>query len=270
MILKFGILALASASLGIVACTFSGETKTPTASKAHPGVDVDYTCDGKPMQGYLATPADSDAKRPGVLIIHDWNGLDDYEKGRADQLAELGYVAFCADIYGKGIRPKNAQESSAESGKYYADQALLNRRSKAALDYLAGNSNVNGSVAAIGYCFGGKTVLDMVRAGMNLKGVVSFHGSLATNSPLKAGVFKGSILVLHGADDPYVPPKDVEALKSEMTAAKANFEFVAYPGAVHAFTVPSPDGGSEGAKYNKEADLKSWDAMKAFFAKILK
>lgn len=256
-------------------CALLGSSSCSPGHDAHPspsrflGADVEYTLDGSVLQGYVSIPSNSDSKGPVVVIVHDWNGIDSYEKGRADQLADMGYVAFCVDIYGKGVRPKNAQESAAEAGKYYADNALLRKRAKAGLEKALANPSANGSAVAIGYCFGGMTVLEMARAGMNVRGVVSFHGSLTTKSPLKRGVFPGSILVLHGADDPYVPQKDVDALKAEMAAATAKFEFVPYPGAVHSFTVPSPDGGTDGAKYNKEADAKSWDALKAFLKRTV-
>jgi dienelactone hydrolase len=234
------------------------------------GQNVEYTVNGKVMEGYLAAPTDSESARPAVMIVHDWNGIDAYEESRADQLAQLGYVAFCADIYGKGVRPKNAQESGAEAAKYYLNNALMRERTSGALKFLAGNDIVQkNNIAAIGYCFGGTTVLDMARAGMPVKGVVSFHGGLGSQNRMPKGAFKGKVLVLHGADDPLVPKADIDAFKREMETAGAPYEFIAYPGAVHSFTVPGPKRVGNGATgYDEEADKQSFAKMLEFFKSI--
>lgn len=234
------------------------------------GKDVDYVVNGKTMQGYWCVPADSDSRRPTVIIVHDWNGIDAYEKMRADMIAGLGYNAFCVDIYGKGVRPKNAQESGAEAAKYYADHALLIERAKGGLDFVKKQElAVPSEIAAMGYCFGGMTVLEMARAGFDLKAVVSFHGSLATKTPLTPGKFKGKALVLHGEADPVVSKADVEALKAEMKNAKVDFKFVSYPNALHSFTIK---GGpvTPATKYDENADNGSWHEMQTLFDSIFK
>ncbi len=234
------------------------------------GSDVDYVVNGKTMQGYWSALANSESRRPTILIIHDWNGIDAYEKMRADMIAGLGYNAFCVDIYGKGIRPTNSRESGAEAGKYYADHALLLERAKGGLDFVKGQRLANpNKIAAMGYCFGGMTVLEMARAGFELKGVVSFHGSLSTKNPLTADKFIGKALVLHGEADPVVPKADIDALKAEMSGAKVDFKFVSYPDALHSFTIK---GGpvSPATKYDETADKGSWNEMKTLFGSIFK
>jgi dienelactone hydrolase len=236
---------------------------------AHAGVDVDYA-DGKaPLQGYLAG-AELKGKVPGVLIVHQWMGLGDYEKGRADQLAkELGVVAFAADIYGKGVRATDMKQAGALAGKFKGDRALYQQRVNAALAELKKQPNVDPKkVAVIGYCFGGMGALDQARLNAKVAGVVSFHGSLEALSPA-AGSISPKILVLHGADDPYVNRDAVAGLEKELTAAKADYQVTLYSGAVHAFTQPmAGDDPSKGAAYNAAADKRSWAAMKAFFAEI--
>jgi dienelactone hydrolase len=231
---------------------------------------VEYKQGDTTLEGFLAYDDSTTKPRPGVLLIHDWMGVGDYAKSRAKQVAELGYVAFAADIYGKGVRPVDAKEASALAGKYKDDRALFRERLKAGLAQLTGNKLVApGQVAAIGYCFGGTGVLEVARSGQDVKGVVSSHGGLNTPTPGDARNVKGRVLVLHGADDPFVKPDEVAAFKKEMEDAKVKYEFVAYPGAVHSFT--RPDAGndnSKGAAYNETADKQSWAAMKKFFGEI--
>src|SRR3954462_4311524 len=233
---------------------------------------VDYEQGGAKLEGFLAYDDANTKPRPGVLLIHDWMGVGDYAKSRARQLAELGYVAFAADIYGKGNQPADQKGASALAGKYKGDRALYRARLKAGLDQLTARKEVApGQVAAIGYCFGGTGVLELARSGANLKGVVTFHGGLGTPTPEDAKNIKCPVLVLHGADDPFVKPTEVAAFKDEMAKANVKYEFVAYPGAVHSFT--RPDAGndnSKGAAYNEAADKQSWAAMQKFFEGIFK
>ncbi|MBI5444778.1 MAG: dienelactone hydrolase family protein [Deltaproteobacteria bacterium] len=229
--------------------------------------DGDQTC-----EGFLAYDDAVKSRRPGIVVVHEWMGLGDYAKGRAKQLAELGYVAFAADIYGKGIRAKDAKEAGQLAGKYKGDLPLLRSRARAAFDPLAKNGRVDAaSLFAIGYCFGGTTVLELARSGAPLAGVVSFHGGLSTKDPADAKSIKGRVLVLHGAADPYVPPAEVAAFQKEMTDAKVDWQMVFYSGAVHSFTNPgSGNDPSKGAAYDAKADRRSWEAMKAFFAEATK
>ena len=234
--------------------------------------DVEYKEGSTTCQGYVAFDAKLSGKAPVVMVVHDWNGIDDYEKMRCRMLAELGYVAVAVDIYGKGVRPANPTESGAEAGKYYSDNALLRKRLQAGLTFAGGLVHADKSrMAVIGYCFGGMAALEVARMGAPVKGVASFHGSLGTAHPAKAGAIKAEVLVLHGDADPMVPIDQVNGFKREMKDAGAKLKFVAYPGAVHAFTVKGSErAGMNGVGYQKDADERSWDEMKAFFARIFK
>ena len=230
---------------------------------------VDYKQGDTTLEGFLAYDDSISGKRPGVLVVHQWFGLTDYEKRRATMLAQLGYVAFCADIYGKDARPKNVQEAGAQAGKFKSDRALLRARVNAALDVLEKNELVDTTrVAAIGYCFGGTTVIELARSGADLNGVVSFHGGLDSPTPADGKNIKCKVLVLAGADDPFQKPEDLTAFESEMRDNKVDWQIVFYGGAVHAFTQPNPGFVNAGAKYNEKADKRSWEAMKTFFAEI--
>jgi dienelactone hydrolase len=230
---------------------------------------VEYKQGDTTLEGYLAYDDSISGKRPGVLVVHQWLGLTDYEKHRAEQLAALGYVAFCADIYGKDNQPKNVQEAGALAGKYKSDRALLRARVNAALDVLEKNELVDTKhIAAIGYCFGGTTVIELARSGADISGVVSFHGGLDSPTPADGKNIKCKVLALAGADDPFQKPDDLTAFESEMRDNKVDWEITFYGNAVHAFTQPDPGFVNAGAKYNEKADKRSWQAMKQFFAEI--
>ncbi|HUI11300.1 MAG TPA: dienelactone hydrolase family protein [Bacteroidota bacterium] len=231
---------------------------------------VEYKQGDVVLQGYISFDESATGKRPGIVVIHDWMGVSDDTKMRTEMLAKLGYVALAADIYGKGVRPSNAQEAMAEAGKFYKDRALLRARAKAGLDFLMGRPEVDPSrVAVMGYCFGGGAALELAMTGAPLKGVVTFHGSLSTPTPEDAKNIKGKVLVLHGADDPFVKQSDVTAFMDEMRKAGVDWELVQYSGAVHAFTIRSAgSNNSKGTAYNAEADRRSWQAMKDFFQEI--
>ena len=233
--------------------------------------DVEYKQGDATLQGYLAYDDAVKGPRPGVLVVHDWLGCDGYAKMRADMLAKLGYVAFAADIYGKGIRPKDGKEAGPLAGKYKGDRPLLRARVNAALDVLKKQPQVDAKrVAAIGYCFGGTTVLELARSGADIAGIVTFHGGLDTPTR-DAKNIKCKVLLCHGADDPFVPTTDVTALQDELRGAGVDWQMIYYSGAVHSFT--RPDAGndnSKGAAYNERADKRSWEDMKLFFAEIFK
>jgi dienelactone hydrolase len=231
---------------------------------------VDYQQGGTTLEGYLAYDDSNSGKRPGILIVHQWQGITDYEKMRARMLAEMGYVAFCADIYGKDNRPKTLQEAGALAGKFKGDRQLLRARVNAGLDQLKSNQYVDANqVAAIGYCFGGTTVIELARSGAQLNGVVSFHGGLDSPTPADGRNIRCKMLILAGADDPFQKPADLEAFEKEMRDSKVDWQITFYGGAVHAFTQPSVDAlNLPGAKYNESADKRSWQAMKNFFAEI--
>jgi dienelactone hydrolase len=223
------------------------------------------------LEGFMAYD-DSKGKRPCVLIVHDWDGLGDYEKMRAKQIASLGYTALAVDIYGRGVRPKPPQAAGAESGKYAKDRMLTRRRIGMAMRYASGQPQVDRKrIAVMGYCFGGMVALELGRAGNPVKGIVSFHGNLSNPNPSDAKDIKGQVLILHGAADPFVPKAQVAAFEKEMKAAKRPYRIVVYPGAVHAFTVKEAGNNPKsGAAYNASADKKSWAEMSSFFKRVLK
>jgi dienelactone hydrolase len=230
---------------------------------------VEYRQGDAVLEGYLAWDDSLEGKRPGVVVVHEWYGLNDYAKRRARMVAELGYVAFAADIYGKGKKATTGEEASKLSAPYRADRALMRARARAALDVLKENELVDKDrLAAIGYCFGGTTVLELARSGADVRGVVSFHGGLSTPEPADARNIKGSVLVLHGADDPYAGP-EAPAFQQEMRDAGVDWQMVYYGGAVHSFTNPaSGNDNSKGVAYNEKADRRSWKAMKVFLKEV--
>jgi dienelactone hydrolase len=221
----------------------------------------DVTCEG--WQAY----DDAAGKRPAVLVVHQWTGISAHEKAAARKLAELGYNVLVADVYGKGVRPQ-PPAAGQEAGKYKKDRTLLRARLTAALDVLKADPRTDGArLAATGYCFGGTSVLELARSGADLKGVVSFHGGLDSPTPADGKNIKGKVLALHGADDPYVPAKDVAAFEQELKTAKVDYKLIKYPGAVHSFThKEAGDDNSKGAAYNEAADKASWSEMQAFLA----
>lgn len=224
------------------------------------------------LEGFLAYPEGTNRPLPGVLVVHDWSGPGPYSRRRAEQLAEAGYVAFAIDMYGQGVRPATTEEKAKQAGIYRSDRALMRARARAGLDVLLANPRVDPKrVAAIGYCFGGGTALELARSGAPLAGVVSFHGNLDTPNPADAKAIKAKILICHGADDPNVPPDQVAAFQKEMKDAGVDYQFIAYSGAVHAFTQKEAgNDNSKGAAYNEAADRRSWQAMLGFFAEIFR
>lgn len=232
---------------------------------------VEYQQGDTTLEGVLVYDDAVKSKRPGVLIVHQWMGVTDYEKKRAEMLAKLGYVAFCADIYGKGVRLTTVPEAGAQAGKYKGDRALLRARVNAGLDAFKKSELVDANhIAALGYCFGGTTVIELARSGAEVAGVVSFHGGLDSPTPADGKSIKCKVLACHGADDPFVPAKDLTAFEDEMKQAGVDWQLIQYGGAVHSFTDWKADGSMKGAQYNERADKRSWEDMKQFFAEILR
>ncbi len=230
---------------------------------------IEYKQGETALEGYLAYP-DKKGKLPAIVVVHDWMGVTESTKSRARMLAGLGYVALAADIYGKGVRPTNADEASKLASQYKNDRNLLRERVKAAYDELAKQPNVNPTkMAAMGYCFGGTTALELARSGADLVGTLTFHGGLSTPTPADAKNIKGRVLALHGANDPFVNEKEVSDFQKEMRDANIDWQMVAYGGAVHSFTIKEAgDDPTKGAAYNEKADKRSWEEMKRFFTEV--
>lgn len=233
------------------------------------GRPLSYKAGEVECEGWAAYDDKDQAKRPGVLVVHQWTGISDNEKMRARMLAELGYNVLCADVYGKGIRPQ-PPAAGAEAGKYKQDRALLRDRVNAALQVLLKDVRTDPSrVACIGYCFGGTAAIELARSGAQVNGVVSFHGGLDSPTPAAGRNIKCQVLALHGADDPFVKAADLAAFEQEMKDAGVDYRLVQFPGAVHSFTQKTAgDDNSKGAAYNQSADQASWKEMKAFFDRI--
>lgn len=251
--LLLSLMAAASASAGLVEKT------------------VEYEHDGVTLEGFHVYDDAVQGKRPAVLVIHQWTGLTDYEKDRSRMLAQLGYNVFAADIYGKGVRPV-PPAAGQEAGKYKGNRDLYRGRLTAGLELLKKNERTDpAKIGAIGYCFGGTGVLELARSGADIAGVVSFHGGLDAADGMAAtkGSAKAKVLVCHGAIDPFVPAEQVQAFEKEMADAGADWQLIAYGGAVHSFTHKSAGNDpSKGAAYDEKADRRSWAAMKAFFAEL--
>ena len=256
--------------VAVAACAVAVSPPQP-ARAAVRTQNITYTSGSVTLEGYLAYDDKTTGKRPGVLVVHEWKGITAYEKMRVEQLASMGYVALAADIYGKGVRPTTGEEAARTASIYRGNRQLLRARALAGLKTLKEFRYTDSSrVAAIGYCFGGTTVLELARANADLAGVVSFHGGL--NTPNTAGgPIKPKVLVLTGADDPHVPPAERLAFEGEMRAAGADWQTNIYSGAVHSFTNPaSGNNPSSGAAYNEKADRRSFAAMKLFFSELFR
>lgn len=237
---------------------------------------VEWTADGVTFEGTLVFDdvqlAAKNGKLPGVLVVHQWMGPSDYEFMRARMLAELGYVAFVADVYGVKVRPTDGKQAGAAAGGLKGDRAELRKRMRANLERMMAQPQVDvGRLAAIGYCFGGTAVLELARSGANIDGVVSFHGGLDSPAPKDGMNITAKVLVLHGAADPFVKKEDLDAFIAELDAARVDWQRVDYARAVHAFTQKEAgDDPTKGAAYDERADRRSWEHMKTFLAEVLK
>jgi dienelactone hydrolase len=231
---------------------------------------IEYRDDSVLLRGFLAFDERKSGKRPGVLVMPEAFGLGAQAKGRAERLAQLGYVALAGDPYGNGLETNDLQEAMKIAGALREDIGKFRKRARVALDKLASLSQVDPNrLAAIGYCMGGSFALELARDGAPLKGIVSFHGGLGTPRPATAGQVKAKILICTGADDPFVPIAQVNALADEMTKAGADWQVIIYGGTVHSFTNPEAGKvGNAGLAYNKLSDERSWKAMASFFEEI--
>ena len=221
------------------------------------------------LKGFVALDDQSGHKRPGILVMPEAFGLGKQAKDRSLRLASLGYAALAGDPYGNGLEVSDLQEAIKHAGAIREDNTKFRQRIRAGLDALTALPQVDmDRLAVIGYCMGGSCSLEMARDGAPLKGVVSFHGALETESRAEPGKVQAKVLVCHGADDPFVPVEHVNAFEAEMTKAGANWQVISYGNTVHSFTNPEADGSIEGICYNKQADERSWQAMRAFFDEI--
>ncbi|MEM9618132.1 MAG: dienelactone hydrolase family protein [Pseudomonadota bacterium] len=227
---------------------------------------VDYEIDGVSYEAVLASNG-ADAK-PGVMICHAWAGRSDFEVDKAKALAELGFTGVAVDLYGKGVLGSSTEECQALMTPFVEDRPMLQSRLAKILDVVKDQKEVDAQkTAAIGFCFGGLCVLDMARSGADLEGVVSFHGLLGAPGNT-AKKISPKVLALHGWDDPMAPPSDVEALGKELTDAGADWQLHAYGGTMHAFTNPAANDPDFGTVYDKDADRRSWTAMKSFLEEV--
>lgn len=261
-------------SLVAVAGVLGMEGSSASAPKVV-GQTVTYAVDGMKMKSYFAYDARVQGQRPAILVIPEWWGLNDYARKRAQMIAGLGYAALAVDMYGEGKVAGNPAEAAQASSAVMKNFDVGRARFLAAMKFLQGKPIVDRKkIAAIGYCFGGGVALNMARQGIDLQGVVSFHGDLTPVKPAQPGSVKAKILVLTGGDDQLVPPEKVKAFQKEMKAAGADFHIVSYPGAKHSFT--NPEATALGKKfnlpigYNAQADQKSWEEMKEFLKSLFK
>lgn len=248
---------------------------TSLAQAAVVSKEVSYSDGTTEMKGYMAYDDSANSQRPGVIVVHEWWGHNAHARHSVDNLAKLGYNAIAVDMYGDGKTAAHPKDAMAFSGEVKQNMGVAEQRFMAAYTLLQEQGSTSkDKMAAIGYCFGGGIVLEMARRGVDLDAVVSFHGSLGTEAPAQAGHVKAQVLVMNGADDPFVKPEAIAAFKKEMKDAKVKFRFLNIPGAKHAFTNPEAD--ENGKKfglplaYNAKADKQSWKEMQAFFKKVFK
>jgi dienelactone hydrolase len=276
---RFRSMIVVSASLMLFSCNNSSSStdENKEAKSTAPQLkeeNVNYSADSTTMNGFVVYSDSTQGKRPAVLVVHEWWGLNDYPKERARQLAKMGYIAMAVDMYGNGKTAANPDEAMKLAGPFYTNPQLAKTRLDAALAKLKSFAQTDTSrIAAIGYCYGGFVVLNAAKLGEDLKGVVSFHGNLSGVNPDK-NLLKAKVLVCHGADDKFVSQQEVDKFKKQMDSIGASYTFKAYPNATHAFTNPaSTETGKKfnmPIAYNPEADKNSWEDMKDFFGKIFR
>jgi len=233
--------------------------------------EVKYSDGNQKLSGLSIAPKNGSKTKPGILILPAWKGIDTHSKQSAEKLSKMGYYAFVADIYGKGNYPTNMQEAGKQAGFYKNNVADYQRRIQLALDQLVKAGANQDNIVVIGYCFGGTGVLEAARAGMKIQGAVSFHGGLGRDASRVNNPINTRVLVLHGADDTYVPAAEVAAFQQEMRDTKADWEMIYYADSVHAFTDPEAGSdNSKGAAYNEKAAKRSWERMNSFLKEVLK
>jgi dienelactone hydrolase len=265
------ILALSTTvliTLLFYSCSETDKQKTDLTEQ-----EVVYTSDSTTLKGFLVYDNNIKGKRPGVIVVHEWWGHNDYARNRARMLAELGYTALALDMYGDGKTADHPEDAQKFAGAIFSNVKTGEERFLAAYNFLKRQETVDqNNIATIGYCFGGAVVLHMARIGMDLKAVASFHGGIQAITPAEEGKVKAFVLVCNGADDPFVTQEQIDAFKKEMDDAKVRYKFINYEGAIHSFTNPNAD--SLGKKfnmplaYNEKADKESWMEMQNIFKKV--
>lgn len=232
--------------------------------------EVEYRDGEQLLGGICVKPAKATPKRPGILILPAWMGIDDHAKESANRLAALGYVTFIADIYGKDKRPTNYAEAGQKAGYYKSNVKEYQIRIKLALDQLIKHGANPDNIVVMGYCFGGTGAIEAARTNMKVKGIVSFHGGLGRDLKRDIEPIKSKVLVLHGADDPYESKEEIDYFQAEMKKAQADWQMIYYANAVHSFTDKNAGtDNSKGAAYNELADARSWKAMLTFLKEVL-
>ena len=230
---------------------------------------IDYQDGDAVLEGRLVWDNSFPGPRPGVLVAHAWGGRSDYEDGKADGLARLGYTAFAIDLYGKGVRGNSPEENGALMQPFLDDRAMLQKRLLVSLATLREQAEVEaGRIAAIGFCFGGLSVLDIARTGEGIAGVVSIHGLFGAPGNTTGNTIKARVLALHGWDDPMTTPEDVNSLAAEMSALGADWQLHAYGNTMHAFTNPAANNREMGTVYDATADRRSWQAISNFLEEV--
>jgi dienelactone hydrolase len=224
------------------------------------GMNVGYTVDGEPYEGYFVSPS---PKAPFVLLLHDWDGLTDYEVKRAEMLAAEGYAVFAADLFGAGVRPTKIEDKRQHTGELYKDRAKMRALVQGALDAAQARGADTGNAVVMGYCFGGAAVLEYARSGADMQGFVTFHGGLETPEGQNYSQAKGKYLILHGTADTNVTMDQFAALANQFEQYGVDHEMITYGGAPHAFTVFGTD------RYRADADKKSWKRFLEFLKETL-
>ncbi|MBK9097982.1 MAG: dienelactone hydrolase family protein [bacterium] len=235
--------------------------------------EVEYVSDSTVLKGFLVYDNKLDGKRPGVLVVHEWWGHNEYARKRARMLAELGYTALAIDMFGDGKQANHPEDAQKFTSAIFSNVKMGEDRFLAAYDFLKKQDTVDPEkIAAVGYCFGGAVALHMARIGTDLKAVASFHGGIQPIVPAEEGKVKAYLLVCNGADDPFVTQEQIDAFKQEMANAKVQYEFINYEGAIHSFTNPIADSVGKQFNmplaYNEKADKESWEEMKKVFSRV--
>ncbi|MBC6401241.1 MAG: dienelactone hydrolase family protein [Ekhidna sp.] len=269
------------AVLFIAACSTPAKEESNTSEAEQPakvekdivGKPISYTADSINMNGYIVEDVNDSTKKPGILVVHEWWGHNDYSRARAAMLADLGYVALAVDMYGDGKQAAHPDEAGEFASMVMGNFEGAKMRFEAALKALKNHPNVDAEkIGAIGYCFGGSVVLSMANAGCDLDAVASFHGGLGLPVMPKPGSVKGKVLVANGADDTFISAQQINDFKAAMDAAGADYKFINYKGALHSFTSKEANELAEkfdmNIAYNAEADSASWEEMKVLFSRV--